>query len=160
MGLVLPPMPQAAEPAVSDLQPVWQPDDGGRAAAGFTGSAGDCVTRSIAIATGTPYRTIYDALNEIAKRHERPRRGRRRSSARDGVNRQTYDRYLKSLGWTWTPTMGIGTGCRVHLRRDELPSGRLIVAVSKHMTAMIDGVIHDTADPSRGGTRCVYGYWS
>ena len=24
---------------------------------------------------------------------------------------------------------------------------------------MIDGVIHDTYDPTRGGTRCVYGYW-
>jgi hypothetical protein len=24
---------------------------------------------------------------------------------------------------------------------------------------VIDGVIHDTFDPSRGGTRCVYGYW-
>jgi hypothetical protein len=24
---------------------------------------------------------------------------------------------------------------------------------------VIDGVIHDTHDCSRGGTRCVYGYW-
>ena len=22
-----------------------------------------------------------------------------------------------------------------------------------------DGVVHDTYDPSRDGTRCVYGYW-
>ncbi len=38
--------------------------------------------------------------------------------------------------------------------------GRLIVSVSKHMTAVIDGVIHDTHNPSRDGTRCVYGYWT
>jgi len=25
---------------------------------------------------------------------------------------------------------------------------------------VLDGVIHDTHDPSRGGRRCVYGYWS
>ncbi len=56
--------------------------------------------------------------------------------------------------------MKIGQGCTVHLRADELPGGRLIVRVSRHMCAVIDGVIHDTHDPSRAGTRCVYGYWS
>ena len=55
--------------------------------------------------------------------------------------------------------MFIGSGCKVHLRNDELPAGRLIVCLSRHYTAVIDGVIHDTHDPSRGGTRCVYGYW-
>lgn len=55
--------------------------------------------------------------------------------------------------------MFIGVGCRVHLQADELPSGRLIVSLSKHVTAIINGVVHDTHDPSRGGNRCVYGYW-
>jgi hypothetical protein len=68
----------------------------------------------------------------------------------------------------------------------ELPAGRLVVSVSKHYTAVLDGVIHDTHDPQRdasvvrpdrgeplaagerrvpGGQvvktarRCVYGYW-
>ena len=31
--------------------------------------------------------------------------------------------------------------------------------LSRHITAVVDGVIHDTHDPSRKGTRCVYGYW-
>jgi hypothetical protein len=66
---------------------------------------------------------------------------------------------MKQLGWMWTPTMQIGSGCTVHLRADELPPGRLVVSVSKHLTAVIDGVIHDTHDCSRRGTRCVYGYW-
>jgi hypothetical protein len=44
--------------------------------------------------------------------------------------------------------MQIGSGCTVHLRADELPSGRLVVSVSKHLTAVIDGVIHDAHDPS------------
>jgi hypothetical protein len=38
--------------------------------------------------------------------------------------------------------------------------GRLVVAVSKHYTAVIDGVIHDTHNPQREGKRCVYGYFS
>jgi len=45
------------------------------------------------------------------------------------------------------------------LRADELPSGRLVVSVSKHLTAVVDGVIHDTHDCSRVEARCVYGYW-
>jgi hypothetical protein len=55
--------------------------------------------------------------------------------------------------------MFIGSGCKVHLKKDELPSGNLIVRVSKHIVAVIDGVIHDLSDPSRSGTRCVYGYF-
>ena len=57
------------------------------------------------------------------------------------------------------PTMKVGAGCQVHLRPDELPKEILIAKVSKHLTAIINGVIHDTHDPSRGGSRCVYGYY-
>ena len=35
-----------------------QINDGGRAAAGYKGKAGDCVVRSIAIVTGLPYQKI------------------------------------------------------------------------------------------------------
>jgi len=135
-------------------------NDGGRSEAGYRGKTGDCVTRAIAIATGKPYREVYDALNGLAVTERLGKRKRSKSSARTGVYRVTYQKYLESLGWTWTPTMRIGQGCKVHLRSDELPSGRLIVVVSRHVTAVIDGIVHDTHDPSRDGTRCVYGYWS
>ncbi len=140
--------------------------DGGRAAAGRRGEAGDCVTRAIAIATGLPYAQIYDDLNRLAK-DERYKRGKigfmaatgRGSSARKGVLKPTTKSYLASIGWQWTPTMHIGSGCTVHLDASELPSGRLICAVSRHLVAVIDGIIHDIYDCSRNGTRCVYGYW-
>ena len=134
-------------------------NDGGRSAAGFKGTTGDCVTRSIAIATGTPYRQVYDELSALGKEERIGKRKPRRSHARTGVYRETIRKYLLSHGWRWTPTMQIGQGCRVHLRADELPRGRLIVSVSRHLTTVIDGVIHDTFDPSRQGTRCVYGYY-
>jgi hypothetical protein len=140
-------------------------DDGGRAAAGFRGFTDDCTTRAIAIATGKPYREVYGALNALAAR-ERPRRRdrvgrpRERPGARTGVPWSTYHAYLTRLGWRWVPTMAIGSGCRVHLRAEELPRDRLIVRLSKHFVAVIDGVIRDTYDPSRGGTRCVYGYYT
>ena len=135
-------------------------DDGGREAAGFKGKTGDCVTRAIAIATGVPYREVYDAINASAAGERRGKRKRGKSNARIGVYKMTQRKYIASLGWQWTPTMHVGSGCQVHLRDDELPPGRLIVSLSKHAVAVIDGVIHDIYDCSRGGKRCVYGYWS
>ena len=55
--------------------------------------------------------------------------------------------------------MQVGSGCRVHLRTEELPKGRLVVRLSRHLTAVIDGVIHDIYNPDRRGIRCVYGYF-
>lgn len=138
----------------------WTYNDGGREAAGFTGTARDCVCRAIAIAAEKPYLEVYHALNELAQGERLTARRVSRSSARGGVHRSTYHRYLEGLGWQWTPTMRIGQGCTVHLRGDELPPGRLIVRVSRHVCAVIDGILHDTHDCSRGGLRCVYGYWS
>jgi hypothetical protein len=134
-------------------------NDGGRLAAGYKGKAGDCVVRAIAIATGCPYQQIYDMVNRAAVHERTGKRKRGTSNARTGVYKTSIKRVMKSLGWVWTPTMQIGSGCTVHLRAGELPPGRLVVSVSKHLTAVIDGVIHDTHDCSRRGTRCVYGYW-
>src|SRR5262245_2426353 len=132
------------------------PNDGGREAAGFKGQTGDCVTRAIAIATGEPYREVYDALN-LATKDDRAKG--KRSGARTGVPRKVYEAYLTDRGFRWVPTMRIGSGCQVHLQADELPGGTIIARLSKHVCAVIDGVIHDTFDPSRDGTRCVYGYF-
>ena len=134
--------------------------DGGRVAAGYRGKAGDCVTRSIAIATGKAYQQVYDALNQFAETERIGKRKRKRSNSRTGVFRKTYQSYLESLGWQWTSTMSIGSGCQVHLRASELPPGPFIVKVSRHLTTVIDGVLYDTYDCSRAGTRCVYGYFS
>ena len=132
--------------------------DGGRAEAGYKGRARDCACRAIAIATGRPYQEVYDLVNEFAKA-ERPRGRTKRSSARTGVQKPTMRKLMASIGWTWTPTMQVGSGCKVHLRADELPSGRLVVSVSRHYVAVIDGVAHDTYEDARDGTRCVYGYY-
>lgn len=143
----------------------WVYDDGGRDAAGYSGAADDCVCRSIAIATGLPYKHVYESLRLAIKEFRRSSNSlaalsRRGSSPANGVHRVVYHPYLLNLGAVWTPTMRIGQGCKVHLRGGELPMGRLVVRASKHITAVIDGVIHDTYDPGRDGTRCVYGYYT
>jgi hypothetical protein len=140
----------------------FQYDDGGRSAAGFKGRAGDCVCRAVAIASGRPYAEVYAKLAVETGIQRQSRRTKKRSaSARNGINtrRKWFKDYMASLGFTWTATMAVGQGCRVHLRSDELPAGRLVVALSNHFAAVVDGVLHDTYEDSRDGTRCVYGYY-
>jgi hypothetical protein len=138
----------------------WVRDDGGRAAAGYRGLAGDCACRAIAIAVPMDYRLAYDLINLTARLHEPRYRRKRPSSAREGVHTPLMRMIMRELGWAWHPQMGIGTGCRVHLTGGELPSGRLIASLSRHYAAVIDGTVYDMYDPCRDGTRCVYGYWT
>lgn len=141
----------------------FEHNDGGRKQSGRKGDTGDCVCRAIAIATGLPYDCIY---RELARRQAAQRRSKKvpkkqAASASNGIyfKRKWFRDYMTSLGFRWVPTMAVGSGCTVHLRASELPTGRLVVSVSKHMAAVIDGVLHDTYDCSRDGTRCVYGYY-
>ena len=133
---------------------LWSYDDGGRAASGRKGLAGDCAVRAVAIAAERGYGEVYDELAALNKLNGGSR------SAREGIPIAVLRSYLRSAGWDWTPTMSIGSGTQVHLRAHELPPGRIIARVTRHVCAVVDGVIHDVSDPSRGGTRCVYGYWS
>lgn len=163
-------------------------NDGGREAAGYKGKTGDCVCRSICIATGLPYDEVYGTLalgNKTQKTSKHRLKKIRDNYAAKGlsfdtpeykayvkkhtkqgtaakgisVKRKWFKDYMASLGFVWVPTMQIGSGCKVHLTETELPKGILVVTVSNHYTTVIDGVLNDTYDCSRGGNRCVYGYY-
>ena len=149
----------------SDLK--FKYDDGGRSNAGYKGVAGDCVVRSIAIAANLSYKKVYEDLyqaNEIFRNTSKTKLARslkqKNDSPRTGTHRVVLKKYLLQLGWKWTPTMFIGQGCKIHLKKNELPDGTLIVSCSKHITVVKEGILHDTYDCSRNGTRCVYGYWT
>jgi hypothetical protein len=107
---------------------------------------------------------VYNALAQgnATQRKSKHDKGERRRTASRGIDvkRKWFKDYMHSLGFSWTPTMKIGQGCKVHLREGELPKGSLVVNVSRHFTCVRDGVLLDTYDCSRDGTRCVYGYWS
>lgn len=123
--------------------------DGGRHLY-YRGETNDCVIRAICNATGRDYKIVYDDLYKLQG-----------YSPRSGVNPKIAKNYIeKLLGLKWHSFMNIGTGCTIHLKSDELPKGVLIVRLSKHLTCVINGVLYDTYDCSRNGTRCVYGYWS
>jgi transcriptional regulator with XRE-family HTH domain len=133
---------------------LFEHNDGGRAAAGFKGTCGDCVVRAIAIATEQPYREVYNALRDRMRKRvmegedrtftARPGFGARNPSPRDGVSHAAFTPYLKSLGWEW-----------VHLPRHDHrvavypKEPRMIVEIHHHMFAMIDGVVHDLGDSRR-----------
>lgn len=138
----------------------WIYNDGGRKEAGFKGTAGDCVVRSIAIILNKPYNEIYNKINAIALCERTGRRKKGKSNARTGVYKTTINKILLGYGMKFTPLMSIGSGCQYHLKKEELPTGRIICSCSKHYVAVIDGIINDIEDCSREGTRCVYGYWS
>lgn len=124
-------------------------NDGGRSKYFAASSVGDCVTRAIAIATSKDYLTVYNELHSLLG-----------YSPRNGVKRKDIKRSVEHFGGVWHSCMKIGSGCTTHLKDDEIPMrGRVVCNVTKHLTCVIDGVINDTYDPSRGGTRCVYGYW-
>jgi hypothetical protein len=130
----------------------WVYDDGGRRESGFRGDTGDCVTRAIAIATGLPYADVYRDVSDRVGATGRAR------SARNGVPNRTIRPLITGYGFTWTPTMKVGAGTTVHVSTGEVPDN-CILRLSRHVVAVVDGVVHDTYDPSRDGTRAVYGYF-
>lgn len=139
-------------------------NDGGRAASGRRGTCGDCVTRALAIAMERPYDEIYNHMCHVNARTPKTRCRRKHDkshSASSGIytTSQVFKNWMRAQGWEFIATMGIGTGCKVHLGSNELPMGRIIARVSRHYTAVVDGVTNDIYDPNRAGTRCVYGYW-
>ena len=127
---------------------------------------GDCVPRAITIATELPYQIVFDELqrrqtewriksNSKKAYHKKPHRNK----CYMGTYKEAYKPYLEELGWTWVPKMFIGQGFKTYLRKEDLPPGRLIVKVRKHLTAVVDGVVNDTWDCSQGGNKGVYGYY-
>ncbi len=114
---------------------VW--NDGGRAASGFVGTTGDCVARSIAIATGTAYRDVYDQLGAAAAK-----------SPRQGVATEIAAKYLEQRGWKQSQGNGLT------FQTPLLPEGVVVVHLSKrnglcnHLCAVIDQVVHDTWNPA------------
>lgn len=130
------------------------------------GAIGNGVVRAIAIGTNQRYHDVY---MELLRRQDTFVSSSRSKQIRDkgsyipdvGVWPQVYKQYLFDQGWFWMPTMEIGSGTRVHLTYEELPDEpTLIVKVSKSLVAVLHGMAHDAVDPSRGGTRAVYGYWT
>jgi hypothetical protein len=148
----------------------WVSYDGGRKAVGHNDAGGDCTVRAIAVATGRPYDEVHAALTAATisfvkgKPNDpltgfmlRSRRGLRSVDPAHGSYDDVYEPYLRALGWRYTSTKGRNP--KVYLRAEDLPPGRLIVQVHRHLVAVIDGVVLDTWNSAGAGRRPVKGYW-
>jgi len=124
---------------------IWH--DGGRARCGFVGQTGDCVTRSIAIATGQMYRHVYNELSEASLR-----------TARHGIANDVSAEYLRERGWTHRPVD--------RFSQEDLPKGVLLLSFrtkserrSGHLSCLIDHTIYDTWNPFEDTSFALAGYW-
>ncbi len=126
----------------------FKQNDGGRSRY-FKGVCGDCVTRSIAIASGRDYKEVYNIIYKITG-----------ESPRNGVTKKNIQKIMKTLGYKWVSKMSIGSGVTCHLAKNEVPMDATIICnCSKHLVAVVNGVVNDNHDCRRDGTRAVYGYW-
>lgn len=152
----------------------YQYSDGGRAAAGFKGTAGDCAVRACAIATGISYSEVYNTLQRMQKEYIKETQDKVAKtksarvklyyskvvkdgqSVRNGTYVEVLHKFFESIGWVWTATMRIGSGCTKHLR-DMPDKGVYVCRVAHHYVAVVNGVMMDTFQDD--WDCCVYGYW-
>ena len=124
-------------------------DDGGRAAAGFKGQAGDCVVRAIAILTRAPYAAVYARMAAAMKQagysasgngdRQKPRPGLRpRLTAR-----QVQNLVKRSYGLR---RVDLGRGARPTYTQAWQLHGNCLVGTTKHVAAIVDGTLRDTFD--------------
>lgn len=100
--------------------------------------AGNCVARAISLTAGLPYHQVAKDINECLSNA----RMNDRFSASWGVPTDNFrvQNLLKELGFK-----------KVHgyegVHLDDLPPGKWMVQVHRHMTVVKGGKIHDTWDP-------------
>src|SRR3954452_21044757 len=131
----------------TEVEMPWVRDDGGYARSGFRAKRGNNVVIAIAIATGQTYGTVYNALYNIqidyinGLRHGRIK-DKGAAISEVGIWPETSKRYLRGLGWQWTPVMKIGSGTTMHLSYVEVPDEpMMLLSVSRSMVAVVHGVV-------------------
>ena len=122
-------------------------NDGGRSKY-YKGKTGDCVVRAIAIALELDYKLVYDELADLNKSFEGIK------SARNGTHKKVYDAYLKKHGWKWHSAPKFDGRKARHY---DMPSGRCIGRMAKHLVAIVDKQVYDTWDSTH---KMVYGYYA
>ncbi len=128
-------------------------DDGGREAAGYRGSSGDCVVRAIAVCARQDYRAVYRTMAEHMKRNGYAASGNayairersRKASRRKGqvAARRVQDRVLELYGFR---KVRLPAGARPTFTEAHRRYGDCIVGTTKHVAAVVDGALRDTFD--------------
>src|ERR1043165_6455934 len=94
--------------------------DSGREGAGFSGERADCTVRALAACLGIPYAEAHARL---------------KAQGRKDRCRFTFRLHSEALGFELVPEL---SGKRLSHVLAEIPSGRFLVRVSKHIFAVVD----------------------
>jgi hypothetical protein len=113
------------------------------------GMYGDCVTRSIVMATGEEYETVWNALTEQKQGISKRKRG----TADTGVNHFSAWKYIRTLGWKYVECP---TGTK--FTYDSLPS-ECIASIPGHYVYVKNGIVYDTYDCRGKRKRKLEGYY-
>ena len=98
----------------------------------------DCVIRAIRILTNRTWNDVYEELGDLANKD---------SMMMDSVvfvEKYLDSRYLRKCHYSKTLEEFV----------KEFPKGKYAVTMNGHITAVIDGVIYDTFNPSNRIIRC------
>ena len=121
--------------------------DGGRASSRRQRQKNDCAVRACAIATGLPYDQVYNELAALGRRCGR------------GTDRKVLVGWLRQRA-TYQAFQAVAGQRRLDLeafRKTIGATGSWVARVAGHVTAVIDGAIHDTSHPRPDA--CVYCAW-
>lgn len=115
----------------------YEYNDGGRSEFFKGKREGDCVPRSIAIATGKSYQEVWQELHVIAY-----------DSGYAYNTNKTYLEYLESIGWEEVKLP------RNSFRMNEfpMPDDFVILYINSHLVAALDDTVYDIWDVRRNST--------
>jgi hypothetical protein len=120
----------------------FQRSDGGQAACrGYFTDERDCVPRAIAIATGVPYKEVWEALAKIQTR-----------SPSTGTYPWAYEKYLLSIGWKKLP---VKTWARLD-KRTFPGDGAYLASTPRHLVAVVNQTVLDTWDSRRKRVKAIF----
>jgi len=121
----------------------FQYTDGGRSKYYTLKNVGDCVIRAIAIATERDYKEVVEDTWDFSRKYGCP------------INwKDVYIPYLESLGWEKVSSPKFKG--RKAKAKDLPKKGRYMMRQVHHLSALVDGVVHDIWDTSNKMVYCYY----
>ena len=121
----------------------FQYTDGGRSKYYSEQHIGDCTIRAIAIATDRDYKKVVNEFFDRCKDYG--------CFADWGL---FFERYMESVGWEKVSSPKFKG--RKAKAKDLPKEGRYLMRQSRHLSALVDGVIHDIWDTSNKMVYCYY----
>lgn len=122
-------------------------NDAGRSTSKRPKQKNDCTVRAIALTCKVSYDEAYDAVATMG----------RKSGQRWDIPKKPFELFGNYL--IWHPLQAVKGEPRMRCCDMDQISNRMILRISKHVFAVVDGVVLDTSCDYMF-ENCVYGYWT